>query len=387
MIMKLVNGIIAGTILFILWSSCSQDDDLRANPEDLKIDLRWAKAYPLETQQDIETGVTWALSFLGATLPKGSLTKGVQWKNEQVFNLNLGELGIDGESHVAWKAILDTLKKSEEYALHGGIDVGRFVMLTLNSTNHYYALTGAKQRYTDFRRAYSFDERKAGVVVSVIAFGSRLIEISTATQFNEIAFIAEEGEGAITNGSFVPREFEAMNFMANGQLRFALYDINGNLKLAASKSLTAAGKPAKCLWCHETSLIPPFGDDSNVQGYYSTEEFINKLDERTQIVKTYRETLDTEIDFANVHSHTKAELLYLSFMEPSAERLAAEWGITVSQVEARLSNFDTHAHHEFSYLGDKLYFRHDIEHLAPFNTIQLPDDARNASVYEPDFIH
>ncbi len=384
--MKLVRVFVAGIMLFIVWSSCSENE-MKENPNDFKINLRWVKAYPLETKQDIEAGITWALSFLGATLPKGSLAEGIQWKNEQIFNLNLDKLGISDESHASWKAILDTLKNSEEYSLRGGIDLGRFVMLTLNSTNHYYALTGAKHRYVDFRSAYNFDEKKAGIILSTVAFGNRLIEISTATQFNEIAFVAAEGEGSLADDSFEPKEFEAMNFMANGQLRFALYDINGNLKLAASKSLTAAGKPAKCLWCHEISLLPPFDDDSHVQGYYSTDEFKSKIEERTQLVKAYRETLHAEIDFTKVQDHTKAELLYLSFMEPSAERLALEWGMSVNQVEVILSNVDTHAHHEFSFLGDKLYFRQDVEQFAPFDMIQLPDDARNASAYEPDFIH
>ena len=56
-----------------------------------------------------------------------------------------------------------------------------------------------------FEVKYNFDEKKAGIVKSTIAFGSRVIEISKAEQFKEIAFVAIEGEGSIENDSFVAK--------------------------------------------------------------------------------------------------------------------------------------------------------------------------------------
>jgi hypothetical protein len=383
--MKLLKALVAGVVLFILWNSC-RHNDLDMQTEDLTINLRWLKSYPTETKEDVLTGLAWSLSFLGASLPAESLHTAIEWKDERQFNLSLTKVGFNQEARVAWKAILDTLKKSDEYILQGGTDVGRFITLTLNSTNHYYAITGAKPRYSDFRSQYNFDSKKAGIVKSTIAFGSRVIEISNAEQFGQIAFIAAEGEGSLGNNGFIEKEFEALDFMPNGQLRFALYDLNGNLKTSASKSLTAAGKPAKCLWCHETSLIPPFEDNNQLSGYYSTEEFKTLLANRMTIVNTYRDKLESKI-FSKIQNHTKAELLYLSFMEPSLERLVQEWGISLSEVEKKLKDLPTHAHHEFSYLGDKLYNRADIDHLAPFKNIEVPNDPRNYSEYEPDFIH
>jgi len=383
--MKLTKILIIGIVIIILWNSCEYHN-LEVEPEDSKINLRWVKGYPNETKEDVITGLTWGLSFLGATLPAEDINRAVEWKNENRFVLSLEKAGFNEDARQAWKPILDTLKKSDEYKLHGGIDVGRFVTLTLNSTNHYYAITGAEQRYSDFRVKYNFEEKKAGVVKSTIAFGNRIIEISKAQQFDEIAFVATEGEGSIEDDSFVEKEFEALNFMANGQLRFALYDLNGNLKTSASKSLTAAGKPAKCLWCHETSLIAPFQDDNQLSGYYSTEEFKNIIGNRMEIVRAYRDKLASQI-FLSISNHTKAELLYLSFMEPSLERLSQEWGISLADTQQKLSNLTTHAHHEFSYLGDKLYNRRDVDHLAPYNNIETPTDPRNSSAYEPDFIH
>jgi hypothetical protein len=383
--MKILKALVVGIVFFILWNSCT-NHDLGIGPEDLRIDIRWVKGYPTETKEDVIKGLGWGLSFLGASLPPECLSTAVEWRNEKQFNLSLTKVGFNQEARAAWKVILDTLKKSDEYLLQGGIDLGRFVTLTLNSTNHYYAITGAKPRYADFRAQYHFEDKKAGIVKSAIAFGSRIIEISKAEQFNEIAFVATEGEGSLIENNFVEKEFEALDYMPNGQLRFALYDLNGNLKTSATKSLTAAGKPSKCLWCHETSLNPPFVDDNQLPGHYSTEEFKSILEDRTNIVTAYREKLESEINFSKIQDHTKAELLYLSFMEPSPERLAQEWGISIGEVQERLKDVPTHAHQEFSYLGDKLYHRKDIDHLASFKNIEVPDDPRNPSPYEPDFI-
>jgi hypothetical protein len=380
--MKLLRILTVAIVSLILWNSCKYHD-LGIKPDNLQINLRWVKAYPTETKADVVTGLTWSMSFLGARSPADSA---IRWANETQFLLDVEKLGFNGEAQSAWRAILDTLKASDEYNVQGAIDVGRFVTLTLNSTNHYYAITGAKSRYADFRAKYNFDEKKAAIVKSTIAFGSRLIEISDAKEFEEIAFVATEGEGSIESNTFIEKEFEALDLMPNGQLRFALYDLNGNLKTSASKSLTAAGKPAKCLWCHETSLIPPFVDDHQLSGYYSSEEFKNILANRTEMIRAYREKLGAKI-FTAIPNHTKAELLYLSFMEPSSSRLASEWGLAESEIEKKLDEQATHPHHEFSFLGETLYNRNEIDHFAPYRNIQTPSDPRNASADEPDFIH
>jgi hypothetical protein len=72
-------------------------------------------------------------------------------------------------------------------------------------------------------------------------------------------------------------------------------------------------------------------------------------------------------------------------MEPSAERLALEWGITLESVNEKLKGIPTHIHHEFGYLGN-LYYRDEIEVFAPFSSIRPPSSARNKSQYEPDLI-
>jgi hypothetical protein len=382
--MKFLRLLTISLIIFISWNSCVYND---LSPEhDLKIELRWVKSYPTQTQDEVITGLAWTLSFLGAELPAGSLQRAFHWQGTH-FTLDISQVGFDLQAQAAFKELIDFLKRSDEYSIQGGIDLGRFVMLTLNSTNHYYAITGTPDNYSAFRAQYNFDDKKAAIIISSIAFGNRLIELSTGDQLSKVAFIATEGQGSLIDGTFEAEEFEAMNFMENGQLRFALYDINGNLKTSASPSLTAAGKPAKCLWCHEIRLQPPGIDDHELLGYYTADEFRNKLDERSILIENHRAGLGSDIDFSKIQDHTKAELLYLAFMEPSAERLADEWGVSVSEVKDKLGNISTHRHHEFPFLGDALYHRKDVDDFAPYQNIAVPEDPRELSQYEPDFIH
>jgi hypothetical protein len=367
------------------WYSCA-NNDLLVPPHDLQIQLRWIKSYPTETKNDVMTGLRWTLSFLGANLPKGSMEKAVLWDGEKTFRLDLIAVGFSVAAQQPLSELIAVLKNSNEYRIHGSFDIGRFTMLTLNSPYHYYEITGAKKRLVEFRSLYDFEEKKAGIIHSSIAVGHRVVEISKTNVFHKIAFIGIEGEGSVVENSFEAKEFETLDFMPNGQLKFALYDLDGNLKSAASPSLTRAGKPAKCLWCHEIRLLPPFQDDNQLSEYWSTEEFENMVDERTKLVDQYRKGLNTEIDFSKTQDHTKAELLYLSFMEPSAERIADEWGISLNEVRSRLNGLPIHPHDEFSFLGSQLYHRKDIDHLAPYENIKVADDARDMSVYEPDLI-
>jgi hypothetical protein len=384
--MSVIKTLIAILAIFIVWSSCVYNG-VKPEATELTIDLRWVKAYPAEDKDKITTGVMWGLSYLGASLPKGSINRAIYWKANNTFTLDIGGAGFSEASLDKWAALLDALRNSEEYKRNGGIDLGRFMTLTLNSTNHYYAITGAHTTLESFRAQYRFDPKKAAIIQSTIAFGTRVIEISnTDNQFSKIAFIAAEGTGSVPEHTFSEEEFEAMDLMPNGQLRFALYTREGKLKTSASPSLTNAGKPAKCFWCHETHLIAPFEDYPSTQGYYTREEFTSIVAGRVKLIEDYRKELDSDLDFARTSDHTQAELLYISFMEPSAERLALEWGITVDEVKQKIKDAKIHTHKEFSFLGEALYSRKDIDHLAPYSVIGVPDDARDFSSNEPAII-
>jgi hypothetical protein len=92
------------------------------------------------------------------------------------------------------------------------------------------------------------------------------------------------------------------------------------------------------------------------------------------------------VDFAQTQQHTLTELLYISFMEPSAERLSLEWNLSIAQVQDLLSGLPTHVYDEFPFLGN-LYHRQDIEALAPFQGLAVSSRVREASLIEVNHLN
>jgi len=368
--------------LTLAFCGCVRHSHTPRDPQ-LAIELRWVKGYPGETQAKVETGLLWALSFMGASLP---LEAPVFSWHKNIVTLDLDAAGVLPATRPAWTAVLNVLKGSEEYKKTGGMDIGRFLMLTLCSSHQYFALTDAPRTFSDFEASHKQQWKPAAVVESDIAYGNRLLHISQASRIADIYFIAYEGKGRLADNSFQKEDIEVIDFMPNGQLRFALFDPEGHPKAAATPELTAAGKPSNCLWCHEINLEPPFRNTTSLPGYYSAEELRALIQERMKIVAEYRRTLKSQIDFRRINDHTYAELLYLSFAEPSVQRLAEEWGLPESEVSARVRNLPTHAQKEARYLGEHLYERAAVDPLAPYPVIQVPSHIRAASAYEPDLI-
>lgn len=373
----------AGCILVGIYSCIY--DDLSSGTEELIINLRWIKSYPEETSDEVNIGLKWGLSFLGAELPNGSYPEVARWISGNIIELDLSKAGFSRDAEESLKKLLNVFKRSEEYQIFNAIDLGRFIVLTLNSSYHYYAITGAEKSLDIFRNKYSFDSKQFAATKSSVAFGQRLIELPNANDWNEIAFIVGEGEGEIDKGTFKSNEFEVLTIMPNGQLRFALYDAKGELKSAGSPHLTTAGKPAKCLWCHEITLQVLHTAPTPVDGFHSPEEFVQKLQYLTMLIKNYRSTLDGEIDFTRTQEHTLLELLYIGFMEPSPFRLANEWELSIDDIEQNLDGLSTHQHGEFPFLGDKLYERFEADAFSPYSPLKVPEDAREMSSYEPDW--
>lgn len=360
--------------------------ELNEGDERNRVNLRWVKSYPDESKEKVTTGLAWGLSFLGAALPKGAIKQAAIWKDESRFELDISRLGISAEQRTAWQELLKAIKQSDEYQKKGAMDVGRFIALTINSSNHYYALTGVDRDYTSFRKRFSFRDSLAAIVESGVSPGDRLIEVARGNEMSTVAFVAQEGAGSIEAGTFSASEYEVFDVMPNGQLRFAIYDSQGQLKTAADPLATLAGKPAKCLWCHEINVQRPFYAKTNIAGFYTVAGFEKVVAEKTAIIQAARQKLKSDIDFSRTQDHTELELLYISFMEPSAERLALEWGLTTVQVQTILAGIATHDHVEFTFLRN-LYHRRDVDHLAPYEVLRVPEDAREKSIYEPDFLN
>jgi hypothetical protein len=383
--MKVIHLYVFSIIFCIISYSCEYNDLFKKTNRAIR--LRYSSSHKGETRQDVVTGISWNLSFLGAMLPKGSISNAIIWESESSLILHLDRIGFNSQALTALDQLLAVVKESSEYKNTGGVDIGRFLTLTLTSSYHYYAITGVKKNLQAFRSAYSFDSKKAGIIHSTVSLNERVFEISTPSEAMGIAFIAQEGEGSMKNESFKATSFEVFDVMQNGQLRFAIYDSNGSLKPSADPAATLAGKPAKCLWCHEISLLPLFSVTEGAIGYYSPEEFETIISNRMQLLAKFRSTILSDIDFNKTQDHTFGELLYVAFMEPSAERLAREWQLPVEEVTTRLGSLPTHENHEFPFLGSQLYSRADVDKLAPFEVIEVPEDAREPSPYEPNFIH
>jgi hypothetical protein len=352
---------------------------------DLAIDLRWVKNYPKERRSNVNTGLYWALSFLGAKLPDSANV--LTWHGE-VVTLDLGAAQVQEGSQQAWKKLLQVFKSSEEYRKTGAIDIGRFVFVSLCSSNLYYELSGTSPTFPQFQARHSFGPRQIAVVESAVGHGNRLIEVGTGAGIGGIAFIAYEGPGALKDATFRKQDIETLEFMQNGQLRFGLYDLDGHLKAAATPALTTAGKPSKCLWCHEINLNPPFRNITDVPGYYTTQQFRDLVASQMRVVASYRQSLRSKVDFRKTQDHSNAENLYLSFAQPTAERLAAEWNLPLETVRRRLQARHLKPHPHSGYvddgiLGDQLYDRNEVDALAPYSGVRGPSDFREPSNYEP----
>jgi hypothetical protein len=73
-------------------------------------------------------------------------------------------------------------------------------------------------------------------------------------------------------------------------------------------------------------------------------------------------------------------------MEPSAERLSLEWKMPLKQVQDLLANLPTHIYAEFPFLGN-LYYRKDIESLAPFQGLAISSSVREQSEIEVNHLN
>jgi hypothetical protein len=370
-------------------SGCSRTNQLPPpKDQELVIKLRWIKSYPGQSKSQVNTGLFWALSFLGAKLPADAAV--ISWDGT-ILTLDLDAAGVAETSKAAWKKLLHVLESSDEYRMMGGIDIGRFVFLSLCSSHQYYALTGVSPTYAEFRARHTFAPRQVAIVESAVAHGNRLIEVGQGEDIKSVVFVAFEGAGALQDHSFQKADIETLDLMENGQLRFGLYDLEGHLKDTTTPALTAAGKPSKCLWCHEMNLQPPFRNVTDLEGYYSTKEFGGLVASATRVIASYRKTLASKVDFTRLQDHSNAEDLYLSFAEPTANRLATEWNLPLDRVEQLLAsrNLKTHPHSERiddDVLGDNLYDRNDVDSLAPYATIRGPSDMREASSFEPNLL-
>ena len=150
-----------------------------SNTEEAKIRLRFNLSYVGDTITKQKIGLAWALSFLGASMPKNCFEKCLIHRGENIYELNLHGLGFSKTAIKAFKKIIQELKSSEEYKVKGGIDLGEFVVFTLGSSWHYYAITGASANFEGYKKRFGNDYTTVFPVLnSEVARHHRLIKIS-----------------------------------------------------------------------------------------------------------------------------------------------------------------------------------------------------------------
>lgn len=370
---------VGSTCLF----SCKKDEPTYwSEPEPSTIELVWYQSYESETKEDAEKGLLWTLSFLGAALEDESACR---WNSDTLI-VDAEKLGIADKGQEAMYSLFSIIRNAEEYQKKGAFDLGRFVALTMLSSNHYYKITGVPKTLEEWMAQVPENKNLYAITESTVSVADRLIALNDSAEKGlSNQFIAYEGFLDTTNHSFELKEYEVFDIMPNGQMRFAIYGLDGKLKTAADEVYSLGGKPAKCLWCHETNINPNFANSPDVFGFKTVEAFNNQVSDWQTWLEAFKSDLQPIIDFSEKQDHTYAELLYIGFMEPNAARIAQEWGMSESEVKTMLTSFETHDHEEFSFM-QALYFRHLIDALGPFKTIEVPIDAREASANEPNLL-
>jgi hypothetical protein len=352
---------------------------------DPSLNISYSLNYKGDSWQKQRTGFLWALSYLGAELPKGSFDGAIEWKDSSNFKIDFGKLGFDGYALNALTVITDSIKETAYYKKYNRIDLGQFIALTIGSSWHYYAITNTPATYQKFLSVRGFKNPTVFLLSkSTVAKHHRVIKYSINPSVLQTTIIAEEGEGDLGN-NFSPAFFETIDVMKNGQLHFAVYNAEGNLVSASPLELGSAGKPAKCMWCHEIVFQPLYAKTDSVKNSVGPHAFQQLIEKQNNILSDYRKTLNSDINFNNRQDHTLMELLYISYMEPSLKKLAKEWDVPEKELKAILNQQVTHQHYEFKFM-DSLYFRGEIEQHTPCKYISVSKDIREPSVHEPDFI-
>lgn len=183
-------------------------------------------------------------------------------------------MGFDENALKVWSKLIAFAKKTEEYEIYGSIDLGRFLVFTIYSSWHYYQITGAPTTLDRFiNNFFSTSYETFPVLNSSVTTGHRLLKYRVENDIEKSKFLAIEGDGKLTDSTFKETEFETIDIMKNGQLRYAVYNLKGELLDAAQNKYSSAGKLAKCMWCHEGYIHPLFSENQAVAGYKLPEDF------------------------------------------------------------------------------------------------------------------
>jgi len=353
-----------------------------------KIILIWYPAPALQTKEEFTTGLAWLFSYLGAKLPAEKFKEGVKFIESKKIEIDINELGFSEPAINNLEKLISLVKQTQEYKTQGGVDAGRFFALSFNNTYHYYKITGAPKTFNDFSTKYASLAYKTFVCdTSSISSSSRIFNYTVDDlNIQKNYFVSQEGNGRYSNGSFVKSGIiEAFDYMDNGQPRFVIYNQQGDLYAPKDRVAHPAGKPAKCMWCHESGMQPLFSGTGNIPGFVSTADFLEDQRVFTNKLKAFHAQTNAQINFSDNKAHTQGEYIYLCFNEPNAARLADEWNLSEEAVKRTLTGITTHNNPEFPFLRE-VYYRSQIEKYAPYTSIAVSDEMREATNNEPNYL-
>ena len=163
--MMKLKFLLFSTLVFLL--SCT-------NKEDSILKLKWNKSYDNETKVQAETGLKWALSYIGASI----LNNDNIHYNLGIVSLDVSKMGFSKNAEKSLIKIHQKIKESEEYRTNHSIDLGRYISLLLGSSEHYYALTEIPYNLEDITKNYSLKLEKAYINNSDVSKEHRIIQFS-----------------------------------------------------------------------------------------------------------------------------------------------------------------------------------------------------------------
>lgn len=329
------------------------------------IRLRWLGGGEDMSDGQAEDALRWALSDLGAVPDDAA----IRWSGGWV-ELDSAGLGLEWYATDTLAEATRELNDSGEAEKNGAVDLGRWLMRTLYNPLRYYAITGACRQFSTWAPRL-VGGAQFGVTESLSFETDRLITFLPSPQtWETVRFAVAEGEGSLSDGSFAPVESETVDLLPNGQPRYAIYDSAGDLVPTATT--IPAGQPGKCMWCHEAGLMHPANQLGTGVSYTL---FENTLLDEDEVINQRRRSVDHNIDFDDwAELHTFAEALVAGFLNPTPERVAAEWGQSVDSVQ----RLGLHKHDVEEYGWTGRYARADVDPHAPYDVVAVPTDVRDA---------
>lgn len=298
--------------------------------------LRWVRAYEGDSWEGAVSGLSWQLSLLGAIPPAdgGAISVLSADEDRVVLTLDTEALGLGEGARQRLDEVLDGLNQSDEARIFGAVDLGRMLLGTLYDPWIYYTMTGACPTLEAWEKVHlPEDPARFAVNDSLLVPGEREIRLPLdPDSADAVAFLASEGEGSLSDGSFLALEHETLDLMSNGQQRFAVYDGGGEIIPAAAE--TAAGQPGRCMWCHEGDIQVISAGNEAVEGYLDLASFQAQLDRAQALLDQRRQRVASAVDWSDAEAHARGELLVETFLAPSPERLAREWGLDAASLEA-----------------------------------------------------